>query len=51
MKAIRFSLINLPGRIMESAHEMTIRITQGHPSPDILLCARQRMMELAHASG
>ena len=51
MRAIRFSLINLPGRIMEGAHEMTIRITQGHPSPDILLCARQRMMELAHASG
>lgn len=51
MKAIRFSLINLPGRIMEGAHEMMIRITKGHPSLDILLRARQRIMELAHASG
>lgn len=51
MKAIRFSLINLPGKIMEGAHEMMIRITGGHPSLDILLRARQRMMELAHASG
>ncbi|MBA4417926.1 MAG: hypothetical protein C0392_08455 [Syntrophus sp. (in: bacteria)] len=51
MKAIRFSLINLPGRIMEGAHEMMIRITEGHPSFDVLLCARQRIMELAHGSG
>jgi hypothetical protein len=50
MKAIRFSLINLPGRIMEGAHEM-IRITRDHPSLDVILRARQRMMELAHASG
>jgi len=51
MKAIRFSLINLPGRIMEGAHEMMIRLTEGHPSLDILLRARQRIMELAHGSG
>jgi hypothetical protein len=51
MKAIRFSLINLPGRVMEKAHETMTRITQGHPSFDILLRARQRIMELAHASG
>jgi hypothetical protein len=51
MKAIRFSLINLPGRVMEGAHEMMIRIAQGHPSLDVLLRARQRIMELAHASG
>ena len=51
MKAIRFSLINLPGRIMEGAHEMMIRIAQGHPSFGVLLRARQRIMELAHASG
>jgi hypothetical protein len=51
MKAIRFSLINLPGRIMEGAHEMTIRVAQGHPSFDVLLRARKRIMELAHGSG
>jgi hypothetical protein len=51
MKAIRFSLINLPGRIMEGAHEMMIRVAQGHPSFDVLLRARKRIMELAHGSG
>jgi hypothetical protein len=49
MKAIRFSLINLPGRVMEGAHEMMIRITKGHPSFSVLLSARQRIMELGHA--
>jgi hypothetical protein len=50
MKAIRFSLISLPGRVMEGAHEMMIRIAQGHPSFEVLLRARQTIMELAHAS-
>jgi Transposase DDE domain group 1 len=50
MKAIRFSLINLPGRVMEGAHEMMIRIAQGHPSFEVLLRARQTIMELAYAS-
>jgi hypothetical protein len=50
MKALRFSLINLPGRIVTGARKIVIRITQGHPSLIILLEARQRIMELAHAS-
>ena len=51
MKALRFSLINLPGRILDHARELIIRIAKGHPSLDILRAARQRIMELAHASG
>ena len=47
MKAIRFSLINLPGRIIERSRELIIRITKGHPSLEVLLFARQRIMELA----
>jgi hypothetical protein len=47
MKAIRFSLINLPGRIIERSRELIIRIAQGHPSLTVLLAARQRIMELA----
>jgi Transposase DDE domain group 1 len=49
MKALRFSLINLPGRIMEHAREMVIRIAKGHPSFEVLVKARQKIMELAHA--
>ena len=49
MKAIRFSLISLPGRVMEGAHEMMIRIAKGHPSFSVLLSARRRIMELAYA--
>jgi hypothetical protein len=47
MKAIRFSLINLPGRILDHARELIIRIAKGHPSLDILLAARQRITGLA----
>jgi hypothetical protein len=51
MKALRFSFINLPGRILDHARELVIRIAKGHPSLGILLAARQRIMELGHASG
>ena len=47
MKAIRFSLITLPGRIIERSRELIIRIAKGHPSLEVLLNARQRIMELA----
>ncbi len=47
MKAIRFSLINLTGRIVERSRELLVRIAQGHPSFEVLLNARQRIMELA----
>ncbi|MEI9479833.1 MAG: hypothetical protein WCO26_25130 [Deltaproteobacteria bacterium] len=47
MKAIRFHLINLPGRVMEHARGLIVRLTGGHPSFDVLLEARQKIMELA----
>jgi hypothetical protein len=47
MKAIRFSLINLPGRIIERSRGLIIRIAQVHPSLRVLLTARQRIMGLA----
>ena len=49
MKALRFSLINLPGRILEHARELIIRIAKGHPSFEVLVKARQRIVELAYA--
>ncbi len=51
MKAIRFSLINLPGHILDHARGLAIRLTKGHPSLEALLRARQRITELGHASG
>ena len=51
MKALRFSLINLPGRILDHAGELVIRLVKGHPSFEALIMARQRIMELGHATG
>ena len=46
MKAIRFSLINLPGRVMTHARELVIHISRNHPSLEVLLAARRSIMEL-----
>ncbi len=50
MKAVRFSLINLAGRIVERSGELFIRLAKGHPSLRILLEARSRIAELAAES-
>ncbi len=49
MKAIRFSLISLPGRVMSHARELVVKLAKGHPSLKLLLDARQRIMELGCA--
>ena len=49
MKAVRFHLINLPGRVMEHARGLIVRLAGDHPSFEVLLSARQRIMELGHA--
>lgn len=46
MKAIRFSLINLPGRVLEHSRNLVIRIAKNHPSLDLLFGIRTRIMEL-----
>jgi hypothetical protein len=51
MKAIRFSLISLPGRVMTHARELVVRLAKGHPSLETLLTVRQRIMELGYATG
>ena len=45
-KALRFHLINLPGRVMDHARGLVIRLVKGHPSLKVLLDARQRIMAL-----
>jgi hypothetical protein len=47
MKAIRFSVISLPGRIIDHARQLVIRLAKGHPSFAILIEARQGIMKLA----
>jgi len=49
MKAIRFSLIGLPGRVVEHARGLIIRLVKNHPSLEVLVKARQRIMELGCA--
>jgi hypothetical protein len=46
MKAIRFSLIGLPGRVVEHARGLIIRLVKNHPSLEVLVKARLRIKEL-----
>lgn len=47
-KSIRYGLINLPGRVIEHARQLIIKVSGKHPSFDLLLNARKRIAELAH---
>ncbi len=44
MKAVRFRLINLPGRVYERSRQILVRLAGGHPSNEILFEARRRML-------
>lgn len=46
MKAIRFSLINLPGRVIQHSRQLIVRLSKGHPSFDLLVEARMRISML-----
>ncbi len=46
LKAMRFSLIGLPGRVVNRARGLLIRLVKGHPSLEVLVKARERIMEL-----
>jgi hypothetical protein len=48
MKALRYQLINLPGRVMEHAGRLWIRVAGGSESLRMLLSARSRIRALAH---
>jgi len=49
MKAIRFGLIGLPGRVVKHARGLIVRLVKNHPSIEVLIKARQRIMELGYA--
>ena len=46
MKAIRFSIIKLPGRVVERSRGLILRLTKNHPSLDLLIEARRRIAML-----
>ena len=47
LKAVRFALINLAGRVLERSRTLIIRLSGGHPSLEILLEARRRIAAMA----
>ena len=48
LKAVRFRIISLPGRVTRHARNLVINLSQGHPSYTVLAAARRRIRALAH---
>jgi hypothetical protein len=46
MKAIRFSLINIPARVLERSRTLLVRLCRGHPSLKLLIRAREKISML-----
>lgn len=46
MKSVRFTIINLAGRVIKKGKELIIRLSKGHPCLDLLISARQRIASL-----
>jgi hypothetical protein len=47
MKAIRYWIINLPGRLVHHARQLTLRLSAGHPSAPLLIEARRTLAAMA----
>ena len=47
MKAIRFLLISVPGRVLEKARQLYLRLSRDHPALDPIVQMRLRIRELA----
>jgi hypothetical protein len=48
LKAVRFGLINLPGRLVAHARTLFLRLSRAHPAIGLLLTTRYRLLALAH---
>ncbi|MBW2740352.1 MAG: hypothetical protein JRE64_16245 [Deltaproteobacteria bacterium] len=46
MKAVRFSFINLPGRVVTRSRSLIIRLTKNNPAMELLINARKRIAML-----
>lgn len=51
MKAFRFHVINIPGRIALKEKRLTIYISRSHPALKLLLKARKRIREIVYGPG
>jgi len=51
MKAIRFGFIHIVGRVIEHSRRLVVRISGNHPSSELLILVRRRIVRLATASG
>ena len=49
LKAIRFRLIKLPGRVLDHARSLIVRLTGGHPSNDTLFEMRRRILSFCES--
>ena len=47
MKAIRYAVIGLAGRVLERGRRLIVRLAGGHPSNEVLYRARARIRQLA----
>jgi hypothetical protein len=47
MKAIRYWIIDLPGRLVSHARQLTLRLSTGHPSAQLLIEARRILLAMA----
>jgi len=50
LKAIRYAIIHLPGRVVRHARRWWLRLSAGHPSTEVVLTARERIGMLARGS-
>lgn len=51
LKALRFNLISIPGRVIRSSRQLILRISHGHPALELLQAARIRIAGLKYAPG
>lgn len=51
MKAIRFSIINIPGRIIKRSRSLFLRLSKNHPAFDLFIGARRKIAEMQLESG
>lgn len=49
MKAIRFNIINIPGRILRRSRQWFIRLGQDHPATELLIEIRRRIAHMQPA--
>ena len=50
MKAVRFSFINLPGRVLKRSRGLIIRLTKNNPAMELLINAREKIAMLQPVS-